>query len=227
MRIYRGNDEQYAMAMEGGSAERTALARLQGWGGQRRFGNRRAQMLHHLFKKAAAGNQQALSRLQSIQQKLQAKGNAGDVQARSMASRIQTKLAQIVSNPNSNYRPSYQSPYQPAYLTAPTATVAPPVLAPAPLQTTNSYQYAQPYYDDSGFVSDERRAESANTLSCGEDVSHPEYRMLIMKMAIKLANGARPSTQHFAAAKKAIDQALGKARRGIKIPGAQPGRRTI
>jgi hypothetical protein len=60
---------------------------------------------------------------------------------------------------------------------------------------------------------------------CGESLSHPNYRLLVMKKALSL--GRRPGTSEMFAAKRAVDRQLGVAGVGIKIPGAYPGRRTI
>ncbi len=60
---------------------------------------------------------------------------------------------------------------------------------------------------------------------CGESLSHPDYRILVLKKALSL--NKRPGTREMFMAKKAVDQQLGRAGVGIAIPGARPGRRTI
>lgn len=76
------------------------------------------------------------------------------------------------------------------------------------------------------FVGDERRAQVEDSSGMGDDLSHNEYRALVMNHAVKLGRG-KPSTKHFYAAKTAVDHSLGRAGVAISIPGAKPGRRTI
>ena len=82
------------------------------------------------------------------------------------------------------------------------------------------------------FIRDEDRAQSEDgSAACGsfvgDGLSHNEYRALIMKQAIRQADGNRPSTKHLFAAKSRVDRALGNAKVAICIPGARPGRKTV
>lgn len=76
------------------------------------------------------------------------------------------------------------------------------------------------------FVGDEQRAQTEDSSGMGDDLSHNEYRALVMNRALALGQG-KPSTKHFYAAKTTVDQSLGRAGVAINIPGAKPGRRTV
>jgi hypothetical protein len=76
------------------------------------------------------------------------------------------------------------------------------------------------------FVRDEVRAQREDL--CGEgDIRHDEYRVLVVRQAVREAGNRNPSTLHYWEAKKKVDSALGMAGVSIEIPGARPGRRTI
>ena len=60
-----------------------------------------------------------------------------------------------------------------------------------------------------------------------DDLSHAEYRALVVQQAVKAAGGQRPGTKQFFEAKKKVDTALGKAGVAIYIPGAGPRRKTV
>jgi len=75
------------------------------------------------------------------------------------------------------------------------------------------------------FVTDEDRAQGEDSL--GSSLSHTEYRVLILTETAKNTRGKKPSTKDFVEAKRKVDSALGRNKTRIKIPGAQPGRRTI
>lgn len=76
------------------------------------------------------------------------------------------------------------------------------------------------------FVGDERRAQTEDSSGMGDDLSHDEYRALVMNRALKLGRG-KPNTKHFYEAKSVVDQSLGRGGVTITIPGAKPGRRTV
>ena len=79
------------------------------------------------------------------------------------------------------------------------------------------------------FVRDEDRIETngRNQAFVGNEITHPEYRTLVLQRAIKMSGGKTPSTKEMYKAKADIDKALGNSGRRIRIPGAAPGRRTI
>lgn len=70
------------------------------------------------------------------------------------------------------------------------------------------------------FTGDDERAERESC--CG--LSHPEYRALVMRRALK-APGS-PGTRKMFKAKRDVDLALARAGVAVTIPGARPGRRT-
>jgi hypothetical protein len=61
----------------------------------------------------------------------------------------------------------------------------------------------------------------------GAIIPHENYRVAVMKAAVKSAGGGKPTTKDFFKAKAAVDQVIGKAGIAIYMPGAKPGRRTI
>ena len=77
--------------------------------------------------------------------------------------------------------------------------------------------------------------EDRRVLSCGDDTSilnrtvtgipHTDYRVLVTAAALKLSNG-KPTTKHYAVAKKIVDRSLVSRGVGIVIPHAKPGRVT-
>ena len=158
------------------------------------------------------------------------------------------------ATPSSAYptaTPSYQSPYQqPAYL----PPYVPPYYqdadgnyyptAPQPGQP----QPGQPQPTIDVFVGhrSRRRAEEAaaeredrgemgwygnsfvgGAAVCGNAIPHDNYRVAVMKAAVKSAGGGRPSTKDYFVAKSAVDKVIGKSGITIYMPGAKPGRRTI
>ena len=153
---------------------------------------------------------------------------------------LNSAASQMASSVTTTQQPA-SAPYTPpsAYPN-PTSYAAP---QPAPTAPANVY-YPAPgdgSYDDDdqsgwpgtqlmhgAFVGDEARAERENrATSCGDSLPHNEYRALVIRQAIKNAGGQNPSTKHFYAAKKAVDNALGNAGVAIYIPGAKPCRRTV
>jgi hypothetical protein len=76
------------------------------------------------------------------------------------------------------------------------------------------------------FIGDEQRAEIEGDGCSGNELSHNEYRALVMRQASKLGNG-NPNSKHFFAAKSAVDRSLGRIGVSIMIPGARPGRKTM
>jgi hypothetical protein len=61
----------------------------------------------------------------------------------------------------------------------------------------------------------------------GKSIPHENYRVAVMKAALKSSGGKRPSTKDYFQAKAAVDQTIGKSGITIYMPGAKPGRRTI
>ena len=75
----------------------------------------------------------------------------------------------------------------------------------------------------SRFRRDESLAQGEDTL--GDSLSHPEYRALVVKEALK--SGKKPGSRTFFEAQKKVDAALGRLGASIEIPGALPRRRTV
>lgn len=73
------------------------------------------------------------------------------------------------------------------------------------------------------FTRDEDRAQGEDTL--GDTLSHPEYRALVMRDALRRSKN--PDTKTMYLAKQSVDRSLGRVGTGIMIPGAMPGRRTV
>jgi hypothetical protein len=61
----------------------------------------------------------------------------------------------------------------------------------------------------------------------GKAIPHKNYRVAVMKAALKSTGGKRPTTRDYFKAKAAVDRAIGKSGISIYMPGAKPGRRTI
>lgn len=79
------------------------------------------------------------------------------------------------------------------------------------------------------FTRDEDRAQEEETghgvVSLGDSLSHPEYRVLVMREALRA--GRDPDTRTMYLAKQRVDQSLGRAGTSVYVPGARPRRRTV
>ena len=81
------------------------------------------------------------------------------------------------------------------------------------------------------FTRDEDRAQAeeageaslADTL--GDSLSHPEYRALVVREALKTSRD--PDTRTMYLAKRRVDQSLGRSGTSVYVPGARPRRRTV
>jgi hypothetical protein len=218
---------------------------------------RRAQKLASLKARAAAGDQRAIARLQQMQQQLnQSLPAAVATAANPLAYAPPTALSPSApsalpstsypypssSYPSSSYPSSaYQTPaYQPPYV--------PPYYQDADgnyYQTQPQPGQSQPTVDVFVGQRSRRRAEEAaaeqedrgnvgwsggsfvGAAVCGNAIPHDNYRVAVMKAAVKSAQGKRPSTKDYFAAKSAVDKVIGKSGITIYMPGAKPGRRTI
>lgn len=76
-------------------------------------------------------------------------------------------------------------------------------------------------------VAAEREDRGISASGMGAAIPHENYRVAVMKAAVKSAGGGKPTTKDFFKAKAAVDQVIGKAGIAIYMPGAKPGRRTI
>jgi len=234
---------------------------------------RRVRKLAQIKARAASGDQQAVARLQQMQQRLSTRAATGDTQAAALLQQIQLPAGTNVPPSNSLYAPP---PSQ-----FPTATPSmPPTATPtnspsyqpsayAPAYTSPAYQppYVPPYYQDADgnyyqtqpqpgqsqptidvFVGqrshrrdEEKAAEQEDrgnvgwygnsfvggSSIVGNAIPHENYRVAVMKAAVKSAGGGRPSTKDYFTAKAAVDKVIGKSGITIYMPGAKPGRRTI
>ena len=120
------NDDELAVAQEGGSSERQALARVRGdfIGLGSEMGRRRGRRTHHLkriVKKAAQGDANALNQMQQIQQRLGQRAASGDPRANTLLQRINQWYTQYQSQSAQTQYPAYPSaapygqPYQQPY----------------------------------------------------------------------------------------------------------------
>ena len=243
---------------------------------------RRARKLAQLQARAAAGDQQAIARLQQIQQRL---SNSTSFTSASSSLYAQPPVLPVTSTvtptsalpptatpPNS---PSYRPPlYQPTtYPQVPTTYPQTPAYQPPPVPTYyqdadgNYYQYppqpGQPQPTIDVYQGDSLGNEEAEALArdggateraafqrtshghcgwygntfvgqrrgsstvVGNAIPHENYRVAVMKAAVKSAGGGQPTTKDFFKAKAAVDKVIGKSGITIYMPGAKPGRRTI
>lgn len=119
------NDDELAVAREGGSSERQALARMRGDSEVGRRRRRKGKRTHHLkkiVKKAAQGDTNALAQMQRVQQRLGQRAAAGDPRANTLLQRISQWYSQYQGTAQTQYPayPStapYQQPYQTPYQT--------------------------------------------------------------------------------------------------------------
>lgn len=79
------------------------------------------------------------------------------------------------------------------------------------------------------FTRDEDRAQ-AEEAGFGEDtlgdsLSHPEYRALVVREALKTSRN--PDTKTMYLAKQLVDRSLGRSGTSVYVPGARPRRRTV
>ena len=197
--------------------------------------NRRSQKIANLKTRAASGDQRAIARLQRMQQQLNSATPTG-----------------ITPLPGtSSYQPVNPGTSQPAYATQP-AYVPQPSYAAQPAYAPPYYQDADGNYyqtqpqpgvvpptvdvfvghrsrrrDEEMAAEREDRGIVGGSFVGGNAIPHENYRVAVMKAAVKSANGTKPSTKDFFKAKAAVDKVIGKSGITIYMPGAQPGRRTI
>ena len=218
------------------------------WKAQKRAARRarRAQKLASLKARAATGDQRAIARLQQMQQQLTQNLPAAALATTALTPSTAANpyytppssltptspLSQPVSYP---YPPiptsAYQAPYTPqSYYQDPDGNY---------YQTQQQPGYGQPTIDV--YQGDEEAAALAGdggAVECaalrrsrssgmGNSIPHDNYRVAVMKAAVKSANGGRPSTKDYFAAKAAVDKVIGKSGISVYMPGAKPGRRTI
>ena len=64
------------------------------------------------------------------------------------------------------------------------------------------------------------------TFSMGADAQVPNtsYRATVLRQAVKLANGKKPTTRDFFAAKSKVDAVMNDAGLTLYLPGSRPGR---
>lgn len=83
-------------------------------------------------------------------------------------------------------------------------------------------------YDEilGSFVRDEDRVRGCES-GCGAAIPNSNYRVAIIRQAIRGSNGKHPSTKDIFLAKSKVDRIIGKAGISLYLPGARPGRRTV
>jgi hypothetical protein len=247
-----------------------------GWDAQRhalrkaRRAARRAAKLNTLKSRAASGDQQAIARLQRVQQRLSAKAATGDQTAITRLQQLNTNLPATVTSqtqypyttPTAINAPGTFPNQTSSYPTSayPTATYPTPsygtTATPTYYQDADGNFYptnpipgqSQPtidVYQGDSFGSEEAQAlardggateraalhrTSRIKGGCsfiGNAIPHENYRVAVMKAAVKSAGGGRPTTKDYFQAKAAVDRVIGKSGITIYMPGAKPGRRTI
>ena len=219
---------------------------------------RRARKITQLKARAAAGDQQAIARLQQMQQQLNlatspvppAPPVPAPVTAPNALLYAPSPAALPTATPTNS--PSYQPPvYQPPTYQPP--AYQPPYVPPYYRDADGNYYQNQPQPGQSqptidvfvGQRSRRRDEEMAaeqedrgnvgwygnsfvgNSSVVGNAIPHENYRVAVMKAAVKSAGGGRPSTKDYFTAKAAVDKVIGKSGITIYMPGAKPGRRTI
>ena len=211
---------------------------------------RRARKLAQLKARAAAGDQRAIARLQQMQQQLLAPPPA--IAPVTTPSSIYTPPPSALPTATPINSPSYQPPaYTPTTYTPP--PYQPPYVPPYYQDADGNYYQTQPQPGQGqptidvfvGQRSRRRDEEDAaeredrgnmgwygnsfvgGAAVCGNAIPHDNYRVAVMKAAVKSAGGGRPSTKDYFAAKAAVDKVIGKSGITIYMPGAKPGRRTI
>lgn len=264
----------------------TRLEAMSGIGYSPRHSRKMARRLARLKARAASGDQQAIARLQQMQQRLSARAATGDQQAAALLQQVQLPSATTPSStppyappplpgtstptqytpppiPGSTQYPYQTPPYQPPY----TPPVYPPSNTPTYYQDADGNYYPYPpqpgqpqptvdvYQGDSlgdeeaqALARDGGATERAafkrtshghcgwygnsfvggsNSSVVGKAIPHENYRVAVMKAAVKSAGGGQPTTKDFFKAKTAVDKVIGKSGITIYMPGAKPGRRTI
>jgi hypothetical protein len=184
-----------------------------GYGRGRQPGQRgRMRHLKEIVRQSCKGNVEASAKLQRIQQRLSQRAASGDARATALLQKIQQWQATYQA---SQYQT--QDPYQ----------------TPANYPTDTYLTPDDSYGDEEreaarGGGTGERRALARVRGDVG-DLSHSEYRALIVKRAQKLGSWkhGKSGARDFHAAKRQIDKILGRIGVSISIPGARPGRQTI
>ena len=197
--------------------------------------SRRAHKLANLKARAASGDAQAIARLQQMQQRLSLPNQTATTTPTTPPSYIAPPVAPTSYSQPASY-PSYQPPYVPPYYQDADGNY---------YQTQPQPGQGQPTIDVFVGQRSRRRAEEAaaemedrgiigwygNSFVggsiVGNAIPHDNYRVAVMKAAVKSANGRRPTTKDYFAAKSAVDKVIGKSGITIYMPGAKPGRRTI
>ena len=122
------NDDELAVAREGGASEWQALARVRGdfigsrseIGRRRRRAGKRAHHLKKIVKKAAQGDTNALNQMRQVQQRLSQRAASGDPRANTLLQRISQWYSQYQAQYQGTaqtqypaYPQQYQAPYMP------------------------------------------------------------------------------------------------------------------
>jgi len=125
-----------------------------------------------------------------------------------------------------NIQYAYQSPYyDPSTMS--------PYGPPPPPPTVDVYQGDVGYNGHWAFMrglaeGEEISAEREDRgIVSGDAIPHDNYRVAVIKAAVKSAGGKTPTTQDFYKAKAAVDKVIGQAGISVYMPGATPGRRTF
>lgn len=177
---------------------------------------------------------------------LKARASAGDPRAVARLQAMQRELNQIAPSATTPYTPTYPPPASFYPQTSPYAYQQ-PVSSPPPYYQDaegNFYQtqpqpgQGQPAIDvfvgrrsqriDEEIAADhEDRGIVSGSDIGGKSIPHENYRVAVMKAALKSSGGKRPTTRDYFKAKATVDQVIGKSGISIYMPGAKPGRRTI
>jgi hypothetical protein len=213
---------------------------------------RRAAKLTNLKTRAASGDQRAIARLQRMQAEL---NTAALPTTPAVASPFATSTPYVAPSPFATSVPYGTAPTPAPYTPpSPYQSYNPAAYPSSAYNPYGQYQYQQPQpgtpppaidvfvghrskgeaeemaaerEDSGGWYGNSFVGGSRKSTVVGNAIPHENYRVAVMKAAVKSAGGGQPSTQDYFKAKAAVDKVIGKSGITIYMPGAKPGRRTI
>ena len=118
------NDDELAIAKDGGQCEEDSLSRMRGqypqypqYAQQAQYQGKRNKIKHlrNIVKRSVRGDTAAQAQLQQIQSNLQTRANAGDTRATQVLAKITQWQAKFQAQYGTTTTPAYQAPYQAPY----------------------------------------------------------------------------------------------------------------
>ena len=118
------NDDELAIAKDGGQCEEDSLSRMRGqypqypqYAQQAQYQGKRNKIKHlrNIVKRSVRGDTAAQAQLQQIQSNLQTRANAGDTRATQVLNKITQWQAKFQAQYGTTTTPAYQAPYQAPY----------------------------------------------------------------------------------------------------------------